>query len=94
MKNTILILAMYRFLHASAHADDGETVYKSNCSRATEKNREGGVGQNLVDNIRLNGEPSKLNLTCVVVNGISDKGMSAWKNLLSFGQVDAVVDFC
>jgi glucose/arabinose dehydrogenase len=46
-----------------------------------------------VDDVWLNGRPTKGNLIAIIKNGVPDKGMPAWKSLLSTKQISHLADF-
>lgn len=77
----------------TAQAETGSDIYTANCAQCHGKQREGGLGPSLVDNVWLNGEPTKSNLVKIISKGVLAKGMPAWEGLLNKTQIDQLSDF-
>ncbi|MEP2024777.1 cbb3-type cytochrome c oxidase N-terminal domain-containing protein, partial [Reichenbachiella sp.] len=60
----------------------GKTVYERNCVACHKAAGEGGIGPNLTDEYWLHGG-SVQDIYNTVKNGVPDKGMIAWKDVLS-----------
>lgn len=76
-----------------AQAETGSDIYTANCAQCHGKQREGGLGPSLADNVWLNGEPTKANFTKIISKGLVAKGMPAWEGLLTKAQIDQLSEF-
>lgn len=67
-------------------------LYQNNCALCHGANMEGAVGPTLLKHKWLHGEPTKANLQKVIANGVPDKGMPAWSQILSATQIERLAD--
>ncbi|MFY0628528.1 MAG: c-type cytochrome [Reichenbachiella sp.] len=67
----------------------GKTTYERNCVACHKAGGEGGIGPNLTDEFWLHGG-SPLEVYNSIKNGIPDKGMIAWKDVLSPAKMNEV----
>lgn len=70
----------------------GKTVYLKNCASCHGNDGQGGIGPNLADNYFLNGGDINSVYTSIS-NGIPQKGMQAWGNMLSKDELIQVFSF-
>ena len=70
----------------------GKQLYNVNCSACHKTDGGGSIGANLTDSSWIHGgEPS--DVQNVIENGVLDKGMPPWKEVLRPNEVQAVVAF-
>ncbi len=75
-----------------ATVEMGRAVFMARCVLCHEKAGEGKIGPNLTDQFWIHGgRPEQV--FEVVMNGVKDKGMQAWKNELGLIKVQQVVAF-
>ncbi|MCV9386257.1 cbb3-type cytochrome c oxidase N-terminal domain-containing protein [Reichenbachiella ulvae] len=67
----------------------GKTIYVRNCVACHKENGEGGIGPNLADKYWLHGG-SIQDTYNTISNGVVEKGMIAWKEVLSPSNINAV----
>jgi len=70
----------------------GEQIYQSNCASCHHSTGRGLIGPNLTDAHWIHGADFEDNMD-VIANGVLEKGMQAWKNLLSLRQRHAVASY-
>lgn len=70
----------------------GKTVYDRNCVACHKANGEGGIGPNLTDEYWLHGG-SIQDIYNTIKNGVPDKGMIAWGDVLSPSKMNDVASF-
>ncbi|MEP2275146.1 MAG: cbb3-type cytochrome c oxidase N-terminal domain-containing protein [Reichenbachiella sp.] len=70
----------------------GKTVYERNCVACHKAAGEGGIGPNLTDEYWLHGG-SVQDIYNTVKNGVPDKGMIAWKDVLSPAKMNDVTSY-
>ena len=68
----------------------GKKRYKRKCKACHGKDGGGGVGPNLTDNYWLHGDGDVEMIYNVINQGVVDKGMQAWKGVLSEEEIMAV----
>lgn len=69
-----------------------ENVYRDNCANCHGKNLEGGLGSSLIDDIWVHGnDPASIAQS--IAKGFPNKGMPAWEDTLSEGQIRSLVVF-
>lgn len=70
----------------------GKETFGTYCAACHGANGEGGIGPNLADQYWIHGfEPTTM--VKIVVNGVSEKGMTPWKGILSPTQINEVVAY-
>lgn len=70
----------------------GEKIYNNNCVACHQKDGGGGVGPNLTDEYWIHGGSIE-DIYSVIKNGVTEKGMIAWKNQLSPVQMHQVASY-
>lgn len=63
--------------------DRGQGLFEGKCAPCHGQKAEGLVGPNLTDNEWLNSTGSDIDIFTVITNGVPEKGMISWKDLLS-----------
>jgi len=71
---------------------NGEEIYKVNCASCHGNAGEGGIGPNLADNYHLHGAGIE-NVMRVIINGVPEKGMIAWRAILKPDEVKQVASY-
>ncbi len=71
----------------------GTVVYKNYCLSCHSEKGEGGVGPNLTDDFWIHGKGDEATMVTVIENGVLDKGMPPWKEILKPSDIQAVVVF-
>lgn len=74
----------------SSAKEKGRTVYEAKCAVCHGPKLEGNIGPNLTDDFWINGQGQLKDIVGLVQNGVTDKGMPAWKDLLKVDEVNAV----
>jgi len=70
----------------------GKSTFEANCVACHGKELQGGIGFNLVDDVWVHGsKPSEIYLT--IADGVPDKGMQAWGDLLGQKRIAEVVSY-
>jgi len=77
-------------LNDQATLATGKAAFDSTCASCHGKAGEGMIGPNLTDNFWIHGDGSVMAVHKVVVEGVLDKGMPAWGNVLTPDKVNAV----
>lgn len=77
---------------AGADAPSGQTVYTTYCAACHGPEGAGLVGPNLTDRVFLHGG-TRAEILKTISQGVGDKGMPAWSQVLSPAEVEAVADF-
>lgn len=72
---------------------NGQNHYAGKCASCHGQKGEGLIGPNLVDNYWLHGSGSKAGMVQVISEGVLDKGMPAWKDLMSHQEILEVMAF-
>ena len=70
----------------------GKTIYNANCVPCHGNNLEGGIGFNLVDAEWVHGS-APADIYAVIENGVPEKGMQPWGNLLGQKRISEVVAY-
>ncbi len=70
----------------------GKQVFLKNCVSCHGQNGEGGIGPNLTDDYWIHGGRFQDVIT-TIFNGVLEKSMPAWKNLLSKDELIAVANY-
>lgn len=68
----------------------GRAIFQANCAVCHGELGEGGFGPNLTDAYWIH-VPSEEQIKTIVSEGVSNKGMMAWKSVLSSVEIDLVV---
>lgn len=71
----------------------GANVYGSKCAACHGTDLQGQIGPNLTDKFWIHGKGTRMALVKVIRDGVSDKGMPSWMQLLSKDDLYAVVAF-
>ena len=71
----------------------GGKVYKNYCASCHGAEGGGGIGPNLTDSYWIHGKGDSEGMDNIIVNGVLDKGMPAWKGLLKPKDVKSVIAF-
>lgn len=71
----------------------GKKKYKRKCKACHAKDGGGGVGPNLTDNYWIHGNGDAEMIYNVLNQGVVDKGMQAWKGILSDEEIMAVTAY-
>jgi cytochrome c oxidase cbb3-type subunit III len=80
------------YAHDDAIIAKGKEIYSINCSPCHKNDGGGGIGPNLTDEYWLHGGDVK-NIFATVKNGVPEKGMVSWANVLSPEQLRDVSFF-
>jgi cytochrome c oxidase cbb3-type subunit 3 len=84
--------ALWAIVRTPARLKEGEATFKSNCVACHREDAGGQIGPNLTDVYWIHGgRPTDLLRT--VTEGVPDKGMPSWGQLLKPDQVSAVVGY-
>lgn len=75
-----------------AMLEKGEKVYQVNCASCHAKDGGGGIGPNLTDDNWMHGG-SMTDIVWTIVDGVPEKGMIAWRSILSKQDVIAVSNY-
>ena len=75
----------------AAVPEAGKKVFATNCASCHAADGGGLIGPNLTDRFWIHGKGSYVDLYRVIAGGVADKGMPAWKALLSKDDLLAVV---
>lgn len=76
----------------SKDIDEGKAIYTKNCVSCHGTNGEGGIGPNFCDKYWIHGGGIE-NVMKVIINGVPEKGMIAWKSQLKPEEVQKVASF-
>lgn len=76
-----------------AHVQAGQAIYTSKCAACHGDKGQGLVGPNLTDDHWIHGEGRFVSLAKVIREGVLDKGMPPWQNLLSAEDVKNALAF-
>jgi cytochrome c oxidase cbb3-type subunit III len=71
----------------------GRAVYESRCASCHADQGQGLVGPNLTDNYWIHGTGTTADLYKVVAEGVAEKGMPAWSNMIKPEEVNQVVAY-
>lgn len=71
----------------------GKKLYKKNCRACHGSFGEGGVGPNLTDKYWIHGKGQSLDIYRVIDEGIVDRGMAAWGEVLDHEQMMAITAY-
>ena len=72
---------------------NGQKIYKNYCASCHNVNGGGSVGPNLTDKYWIHGKGDKESMAKVIEDGVLEKGMPAWKQILKPNDVSSVVAF-
>ena len=70
----------------------GKEIFTAKCMACHGMNAEGIVGPNMTDNYWIHGN-KMLEMRTVVLNGVLDKGMVAWKGMMTDEEINSVLAF-
>lgn len=76
-----------------ARIADGAKLFEAKCANCHGQKGEGLVGPNLTDNAWIHGKGTPADIHTVVYNGVLDKGMLAWKDMLTPDELTNAVAF-
>lgn len=79
-------------LTAESELKEGKNIYTNNCVACHAVDGGGGVGPNLTDEYWIHGGSIE-DIYAVIKNGVTEKGMIAWKNQLSPVQMHQVASY-
>lgn len=79
-------------LDSAADIEEGKGIYTQNCVACHAANGGGGIGPNLTDNAWIHGA-NPLDIYGTIENGIVEKGMLAWKGILTTSQMQKVTAY-
>jgi len=71
----------------------GKKNYQSKCAACHGVNGEGGIGPNLTDDYWIHGQGRAEDLARLINDGVPDKGMPAWNQMLKPNEVIAITSF-
>lgn len=80
------------FAMTAAAVEAGQPVYAQNCAPCHAENMEGLIGPSFLDTEWIHGG-SASEVIAVIENGVLDKGMVAWKGILSPEQINNVAAY-
>ncbi len=83
---------MAAYIGVQEHIDAGAAIFSANCLMCHGDKGQGLIGPNLTDNYWIHGNEDA-NLFNVITNGVPEKGMTAWANILSPEQRAQVIAF-
>lgn len=73
--------------------EKGRAVFEAKCAVCHGTKLEGNIGPNLTDDYWIHGQGSLKDVLAVVQNGVTDKGMPSWKDMLSSDDLQSVAAF-
>lgn len=73
--------------------EEGKAVFATRCASCHGEKGGGLIGPNLTDNFWIHGTGTRADIYTVVSQGVADKGMPAWGELLKPEEVIAAVGF-
>lgn len=71
----------------------GAQVYQGKCAVCHGNDLQGVIGPNLVDSFWIHTQGTKAGLVKTIANGVTEKGMPAWKELLKGPEILQVASF-
>ena len=71
----------------------GAATYVAKCAACHGKDLQGSIGPNLTDKYWIHGRGSRIDLVNVVREGVVEKGMPAWSQMISADEVYAVAAY-
>jgi len=94
MKNATRLVLLLTIVHTTAvtaqNVDAGRQLYATNCAGCHGADLRGGTGSNLVDGVWAFGEDQ---IVKVIKNGIPERGMPAFGEMLGDDQIQSIVAF-
>lgn len=69
----------------------GNSIFQAKCASCHRADGGGFVGPNLTDNYWIHGKGENKDIYMVIRNGVVDKGMIAWKDTLTYSEIEALV---
>ena len=84
--------AVVQFAYSEEAAAAGAEIYATNCLVCHGPELEGGIGVSLVDDEWIHGSQAS-DVVSVLRNGVLDKGMPAWGQILSPEQINQVASY-
>lgn len=86
-------LAAVKAMQKNAHEmEEAKQVFQQNCAVCHGAEAGGGIGPNLTDDYWIHGA-SVQDVYSIIQNGVTDKGMLAWKGLLSDEKIKELVAY-
>lgn len=82
----------YEALTDANDIEAGKEIFQKNCVSCHGNFGEGGIGPNLTDNYYLHGNGIE-NTMNVIMNGVPEKGMIAWKPLMTPEEIQKVASY-
>lgn len=71
----------------------GKSIYISRCATCHQESGAGLVGPNLTDNHWIHGQGSRADILLVIRNGVTEKGMPGWKDMLRKNELYQVTSY-
>ncbi len=87
------VSAIVAALGNNKNIHEGREVYEGKCVACHGKSGEGGIGPNLTDDYWISGQGRIQDLVEVIANGVAEKGMPPWADVLSREEFRDVVVF-
>lgn len=75
-----------------ADLEAGKSIFVKNCTACHGQNGEGSIGPNLTDDYWIHGNTYK-DIVTTITNGVPEKGMITWKNVLQDKEILQVASF-
>lgn len=84
--------SLLALLSNQAALGKGKEVYAGKCAVCHGAEGQGLIGPNMTDNYWIHGAKA-LEMRTIIVNGVAEKGMLAWKGLLTDEEINSVVAY-
>ncbi|MEK6554960.1 MAG: cbb3-type cytochrome c oxidase N-terminal domain-containing protein [Bdellovibrionota bacterium] len=85
--------SLTEIMNDPAQAAAGAAAYASKCAVCHGNELQGQIGPNLVDNYWLHGRATRIDIVKVIREGVVDKGMPAWGQMVSQQEIYALTSF-
>lgn len=80
-------------MNEAALIDDGKKAFSSKCAACHGANAEGTIGPNLTDDYWIHGKGTPEDIKLTINNGVPEKGMPPWAQILSPQEVNRLVSY-